>query len=187
MDGALPEATASQEQVQALKQSATPDMNCILNLPFSLKITTFVFTKVLPHPVGHWQSQDIQILVYLVDRIGRNTEDRVDNWVKSVCSDFTQSRLVINERKSRFDLKTRVKYIGHTADTYGNVFEGTPEQQEKLRGNIAEQTSLQLELLHTVWALDYCTEDVRVTSWHQNRLLSTAQQGVISSSTTGCY
>lgn len=69
--------------------------------------------------------------MYLDDGLGGNNNNLLEDRISSGRGDLARSGLLVNEAKSCFEPKTRVKSIGHIVHSARITFEVTPEKKDK--------------------------------------------------------
>ncbi|VDH97548.1 Hypothetical predicted protein [Mytilus galloprovincialis] len=82
-------------------------------LPFGLKSSGYVFTKVLRPLVAHWRRKGIKIVVYLDDGLGLADDSEVCKLHADIVkSDLIMSGFVPNREKSIWSPSYSLKWLG---------------------------------------------------------------------------
>jgi hypothetical protein len=105
--------------------------------PFGLASSGLVFSKVVRELVKLWRAKGFPVVMYLDDGIlvGRSIQE-TQYYAYFVRRDLEDAGFIINDEKSEWIPKQRVKWLGFVLDSALNIFEIPEDKLQRLRKGI---------------------------------------------------
>jgi hypothetical protein len=105
--------------------------------PFGLASSGLIFSKVVRELVKIWRSKGFPIVMYLDDGIvvGKCLQE-TKYYVFHIRRDLEYAGFVVNNEKSIWEPKQRIKWLGFILDSDQNIFEVPPDKLSRLKKGI---------------------------------------------------